>query len=398
MPFFPEAPPAPPVAESTDFEAFRAAYRASLPIIGKFIYLNHASVGPLSNWVIAAANEHLLQQQMAETTTQDAWFDGWRLARQRVAEMIGASRDEVCIQTNTWAGLTRAFSALPLGPGDEVLFPTDEFPSLYHALSELRVRGCSVRAVESSRDDRIVRTEDILAAISGRTRLVATSWVNFFHGYRHDLSALGARCREVGAWLVVDGIQGLGMLTLDVKEAGVHFFASQGAKWLCAPLGSGFLYVSDKVAPDITPRLEGWFAMELNHERYTDRRIRPKANANRFGGGTVPLASTFGLRRACEVFLEAGPAAVEAAALSHADRLADAAQHAGITLISDRDAGRSAIVSLRQADCPTLPEALRSAGVVFSLREGGIRLSPHWYNLDEEITVVTELFKEHQRS
>ncbi len=397
MPFFPEAPPAPPVKESTDFEAFRAAYRASLPITGNFIYLNHASVGPLSDWVVAAANEHLLQQQMADTATQDAWFDGWRLARQRVAELLGAGRDEICIQTNTWAGLTRAFSALPLGPGDEVLFPADEFPSLYHALSELRARGCSVRAVEPVQRDRIVRTEDILAQVSDRTRLVATSWVNFFHGYRHDLGALGARCHEVGAWFVVDGIQGLGMLTLDVKQAGVHFFASQGAKWLCAPLGSGFLYVSDQVAPGITPRLEGWFAMELNHERYTDRGIRPKTNANRFGGGTVPLASTFGLRRACEVFLEAGPAAAEAAALRHADRLANAAERAGITLISDRTSRPSAIVSLRQADCPALPEALHEAGVVFSLREGGIRLSPHWYNVDDEIARVAELIGQHGR-
>lgn len=391
MAFFPEAPPAPPVAVTADFEAYRHAYRASLPITGKCVYLNHASVGPLSDWVVDAANEHLRQQQMARTTTQDAWFDGWRLARQRVGELIGANRDEICIQANTWAGLARAFSALPLGPDDEVLFPADEFPSLYHALSELRVRGCNVRAVEADRADGIVRTEDILAAMSPRTRLVTTSWVNFSHGYRHNLSAIGASCREIGAWFVVDGIQGLGMLALDVKETGVHFFSSQGAKWLCAPLGSGFLYVSDRVPAHITPRLEGWFAMELNHERYTDRSVRPKTNANRFGGGTVPLASAFGLRRACEVFLEAGPAIVETQALAHAQRLAEAATAAGISLLSDRREGASAIVSLRQADCPDLPAALRDADVAFSVREGGVGLSPHWYQLDEEIAAVADL-------
>lgn len=388
MPHFPEAPPAAPIQPAQDFEAFRLAYRAALPIIGSCIYLNHASVGPLSDWVLDAGASQLEQQQMALTTSQDAWFDGWRLARQRVAELIGATRDEICIQPNTWAGLGRAFSALPLEAGDEVLFPADEFPTLYHALSELRVRGCEVRAVESARGDRIVRTEDLLGAITSRTRLVASSWVNFFHGYRHDLDALGEKCRQTGAWLVIDGIQGLGMLSLDVKRTGIHFFASQGAKWLCAPLGSGFLYASADIPPEITPRLQGWFAMELNHEQYTDRTVQPKTNANRFGGGTVPLASAYGLRRACEVYLEAGPQLAEQHALAHAGTLAAAAQSAGIRLLSDRSGAASAIVSLLLADCPDLPAALTSENIVFSVREGAVRLSPHWYLLDEEVAVA----------
>jgi cysteine desulfurase/selenocysteine lyase len=393
MPYFPEAPPAPPVEQAADFDAYAAKYRASLPIIGTCVYLNHASVGPLSDWVVAAAGESMYQQQMAETCNQDAWFDGWRLARQRIAELIGATKDEVCIQPNTWAALTRAFSALPLGEGDEVLFPADEFPSLYHALSELRARGCTVRGVESIRGDGIVRTSDMIGALTPSTRLIATSWVNFFHGYRHDLAALGAACRESGTWFVVDAIQGLGMLPLDAPGCGAHFIACNGAKWLCSPLGSGFLYVSRDVPAVITPQLEGWFAMELNHESYTDRSVVPKENANRFAGGTVPLSAVYGLRRSCEVFLEVGPARASARALQLAGMITQAAQDADIPVFSDRIEGESAIVSLDITARPGLPKQLSKAGVVFSVREGKLRLSPHWYLLEDEVNVACDVLR-----
>jgi len=394
MPFFPEGPPLPPITPAPDFAEYVARYRASVPCLGKFTYFNHASVGPLSNWVMDMACESFRQQQMAETTTQDAWFDHWRWTRQRVGELIGAEKDEVCLQPNTYLGMQRALNALPMALDDEALVPADEFPSLYFALSELAGRGCTVREVPSAQGDGIVRTADLLGALTPHTRLIATSWVNFFHGYVHDIDALGAVCRERGIWLLLDVIQGLGQLTLDVKRCGAHFAAGHGAKWLCAPLGSGFLYVSRDVPPEITPRTQGWFGMELDHEHYTNRNIQPKTNANRFSTGTVPLPSAFGLRRACEVFLEAGPERCMARAIAHGDALAAAAQRAGIGVCTDRGERRCAIVSLNLTDCPHLPDVLRAERVVFSVREGKLRLSPHWYQTEDELSRVCALLGE----
>jgi cysteine desulfurase / selenocysteine lyase len=393
MPFFPEADPLPPVRPAHDFSAYLDAYRDSVPNTRKFIYCNHASVGPLSDWVVEASTESFRQQQMAETTCQDAWFDHWRFTRQRVAELIGAGRDEICLHPNTYLGLLRAFSALPLSAGDEVLVPADEFPSLYFALSELSGRGVEVKQVASANPDGIVRTQDLLDAVTPKTRLIATSWVNFFHGYVHDLVALGETCQRRGIWFVVDVIQGLGQLALDVKRCGAHFISGHGAKWMCAPMGSGFLYASRDVPPEITPRQHGWFSMELNHERYTDREIQPKANANRFGTGTVALACAFGMRRACEVFLEAGPERCQERALTHGDALEQAAREVGIGVYSDRSERRCAIVSLNLGDCQRLPESLRANGVVFSVREEKLRLSPHWYQTEAEIGRVCGLVK-----
>jgi cysteine desulfurase / selenocysteine lyase len=395
MPFFPEADPLPPVERAVDFDKYLQAYRASVPNTRKFIYCNHASVGPLSDWVVDAANESFRQQQMAESINQDPWFDSWRQTRQRTGELINAGRDEICLHPNTYLGMLRSFAALPLAQGDEVLVPNDEFPSLYFALSELGSAGITVRDVTSARGDGIVRTSDLLDAITPATKLIATSWVNFFHGYVHDLDALGSACKERGIWFVVDVIQGLGQLTLDAKRCQAQFISGHGAKWMCAPMGSGFLYVSRDVPPEITPRQHGWFSMELNHEHYTDRAISPKTNANRFGTGTVPMACAFGMRRASEIFMEAGPELCQQRAIAHGDAIEHAAREAGVGVYSDRSERRCAIVGLDLPTCPRLPAALREAGVVFSVREEKLRLSPHWYQTEDEIGHVCELISKH---
>jgi selenocysteine lyase/cysteine desulfurase len=392
MPYFPEAPPAGPIEPAADFKTFRDAYRADTKALRKFIYLNHASVGPLSDSVIAAVIEQLQQQQMEESIVQDPWFDGWRLSRQRIAELLGATRDDVCNLTNTWDGVTRAVNALPLGHGDEALVPADEFPSVYYALSDAAARGVDVIEVHASRTDRIVRTEDVLNAITPRTKLIAISTVCFMHGYRHDLEALAAACQDHGIWLVLDVIQSLGQLALDAPASGAHFVAGQGAKWLCAPLGSGYLYVSKTVPAELHPRTQGWFAMELNHDAYTDRNIQPKLNANRFGTGTVALPSAFGLRRAAEIFLEAGPLRCQQAALHNSFQLEQAARAAGLEVYSDRSPKAcSAIISLNLPAGSPIPENLRAANVVFSIRNGKLRLSPHWYTTEEEIGKVADI-------
>jgi selenocysteine lyase/cysteine desulfurase len=402
-PFFPEAPAPAPIqsVDAAGFDTFLSEYRASLPALRKFLYLNHASVGPLSDWVIAAVNEHLKQQQMADTLAQEAWFDGWRLCRQRMGELIGAGRHEICLVTNTNLGAIRAFNSLPVSAGDEVITTADDFPSLWHAVTELTSRGAVRVDAASGRGDGIVRTEDVLAAITPRTTVLALSWVNFLHGYTLDLQALGAECRQRGIWLVIDAIQGLGQLSIDIKASGVHFFICNGAKWLLSPLGSGFMYASEDLPQEITPRSEGWFSLELNHLQYTDRTVRPKTNANRFGTGTVDFGANFGLRRSCEVFLTAGTRRAAQRALAHADKLDELAHELGLEMHSDRRRSdgsfapwRSAILAFSIGDYPALPQALKDANVAFSLREGRLRLSPHWYLLDSEVEQVCQIIRD----
>jgi hypothetical protein len=93
--------------------------------------------------------------------------------------------------------------------------------------------------------------------------------------------------------------------------------------------------------------------------------------------------------------MEAGRERCEQRAIAHGDALQAAAQQAGIGVFSDRSALRCAIVSLNLSDCPRLPNALRESSVVFSVREEKLRLSPHWYQTQEEIGRVCQLISEY---
>ena len=197
---------------------------------------------------------------------------------------------------------------------------------------------------------------------------------------------------------MVDAMQGLGALALNVKDYNIHFLVGHGAKWLCAPIGATFLYVSREVPPEITPQAEGWLAMELNHLNYTDRSVVAKTNANRFMIGSIPWPGMFGLRRAVEVFLEAGPAYAQQRALANTDLLEATAHEAGLGVFSERQPLRSGIVSLSLPAGSAIPEKLKAANVIFSVREGKLRLSPHWYMTEQDLAPVLEILRQGTRS
>ena len=96
-------------------------------------------------------------------------------------------------------------------------------------------------------EDRCFSFEKLKRAVTRRTRVVCLSWVQFFNGYRIDLSQLGAFCREHDIYLVVDGIQGMGVEPINLKHLPVDIFTSGCQKWMLSPQGCGFFYLSDRV-------------------------------------------------------------------------------------------------------------------------------------------------------
>ena len=98
-----------------------------------------------------------------------------------------------------------------------------------------------------------IRIEDIAERITPRTRVVTVSTVQWTNGFRLDLAALSRLCREHDVWLVVDAIQQLGAIPVDVQQTPVDILACGGHKWLNAPFGCGFLYVSRNALPQLRP-------------------------------------------------------------------------------------------------------------------------------------------------
>jgi selenocysteine lyase/cysteine desulfurase len=241
--------------------------------------------------------------------------------------------------------------------------------------------------------------EAILAALDGpRVRALVLSWVSFATGYRIDVARLGRACRERGIWFVLDAIQGVGSTALDVRAAQVDVVACGAQKWLLAPWGTGFVWLRPDLVQSLRPVDVSWMATRNSDDftRLIDYDFTYRDDARRFEMITLPYQDFAGLSASLSLFLEVGLSQV----YEHVDRLTTrivtwALGNPDVRLVTppEREC-RAGIVAVAPRDPVAASARLTAAGVSHSLRESAIRLSPHFYNTDEEIDAALALLGE----
>ena len=218
---------------------------------------------------------------------------------------------------STTDGVNIVLSGLALGPGDEVLTSHEEHPGLLVPLAVgARRRGYTVRQAPFAE----------IAQEAGSAKLVACSHVSWITGEMVDAEALAS----TDALVLLDGAQGLGAVPVDVRRLGCDFYAASGQKWMCGPVGSGYLYVREGRLDVAHPGVA-----ELRHRR------RPRTPARGRACGRAPSASSWACRppehtawsaAALDVLEAAGFDDVLAAAADGAERLADRLRESGRTV------------------------------------------------------------------
>lgn len=355
---------------------------------GESIYLNTASTGPLPRRTVAAVADFTERRAAPHRMTDELQFGTLARSRELLATLIHAEPSEIALTTNTSFGLNIAATSLPLGKGDVVLGVDHEFPAnIYPWMAAARHRGFEFRRLPVSKG--VPSQERLFAALDEpRVRVLALSWVAFASGYRFDLPAIGAACRERGIAFVVDAIQGLGPATLDVEACAIDILAGGGQKWLLSPWGTGFVYVR-RGLPDMgDPAWVSWMAVRGSDDfaRLVDYDLAWRDDARRFEFITLPFQEFAGLNASLDLFFELGPANIEAYTTSLADRVFSWARSHGVDVVTPADpTHRAGIISLRFADGAARSEKLRAAGVIHSFREGAIRLAPYFFNTGGEI-------------
>jgi selenocysteine lyase/cysteine desulfurase len=228
-----------------------------------------------------------------------------------------------------------------------------------------------------------------------RVRAVTVSWVQFASGARADIDAIGALCRALGVYFIVDAIQGLGPLTVDLSATHVDIFACGAQKWLLSPWGSGFVYVRHALIEQLEPHDVSWLAVRGadDFSRLTDYDLAWRADARKFEFITLPFQDMAGMNASLELFHELGPAEVSRHILGLADHIAEwALARADVELVTPAAPGRrGGVVSVRPHDARAVSARLKAANVSHSLREGAIRLSPHCYNTRDEIQAALDI-------
>lgn len=366
------------------------------PWTGATTYLNNASIGPIPERTRLALDAFNAKRTAPHLLPDRDLQAGLQAARDVAARLINADTGEIALATNTGYGLNLAARALPLVAGDRVVLSDKEFPANVYPWLLLRKQGIEVTLAPCTAAG--WPDEDFLlsALRDPRVKVLAVSFVQFSNGYRVDLKKLSAAARANGTYLVVDGIQGVGNSVLDVRETPVDLLACGGQKWLLSPWGSGFVYVRKELIQKLEPAMPGWMAFEGTDDftRLTEYNPNFRADARRFEMITLPYQDFYGFTQSVELLLEVGIAGIAEVTRSLHEPVLRWADAHGIRVVSPReDRHRSAILCIAPERAVEAYHAMKRAHVVCSLREGAIRLSPHFYNTVEEMERVIEVLE-----
>jgi cysteine desulfurase / selenocysteine lyase len=358
-----------------------ARVREEFPIVERCVYLNHAAVGPIprrsQRWMERAIEEYLVMER-------GEWAARMARVRALSAALINARPDQIAFIKNTSEGLSLAANGIEWRAGDNVVVHDNDFPSVVFPWQNLAEQGVETRRVAAR--EGCVLVDDIADAIDGRTRAVAISTVQFKTGFRCDLAAIGQLCRDHDLLFVVDGIQSLGALALDVRACGADVVAADAHKWLLGPSGIGIFYCSDRALERLKVRTVGW--LSIKEPFAFDYRLDLLPDARRFEPGSDNTIGICGLGGTLELIAELGNEAIEARVIGLTELLCEGLARKGYRIVSPRGAReRSGIVIFDSERHPTevLFERLTAARIVVSVRGGAIRVSPHYYNSEDEI-------------
>ncbi len=355
-------------------------------------YLDAASMAPLPARTRRVAEHFNHLRTHPHELTGDHFARFLDDARQGCARLIGADPSEIALGSNTSFGINVAALGLDVPAGSTVLVPDREFPAnVYPWMLSERVRLELVPGTPEGNPDE----ERILERLRDPdVSVLAISSVQFTNGYVADLDRLGDACRDAGVFFVVDAIQSLGQLPLDVRRSRIDVLASGGHKWLCGPFGAGFLYVSREVQDRVLPRQVGWQAMEASGELGSLLDYAPGFvdDARRYEQGTTAFQDVAALAASVGLIEEAGVAQIRDYLRALLEPLRRwAGDKPGLEILSQGDASKlSGIFTFRTPNIEGVHQRLKDAGVICSLREGAIRIAPHFYNRPEEISLLIE--------
>jgi cysteine desulfurase / selenocysteine lyase len=382
------------------------AIRGDYPTSGGRAYLDTACKGLPGSAAERTLHEHVraLRDPRGRSTTDDtiAMLAQFERARLAASALIHAQRDEIALVPSTEAGISAVAAALRLEAGANGVASDLEFVGTVLPWRWLERRGVHLKLVPH-REGRI-EVADVAAAIDSHTRVVVASSVQEVNGFRLDLAELAGACHASDVVLVVDAIQHVGPLLLDLTETPVDVVAVGGHKWLCAPFGMGFLYVSRRLLERLDPPMRAFMTAKPPSDdwrEYLESPSRHPADALRFPAGAEKLElaalgttlAAAGLAAAATTLLEIGLEAIAERSARLVQATATALESAGAEIVTPRAGLCSSIVTFRSAadidSDRALVERLADASILTSLRfttrVGGIRVSPYFYNDESEI-------------
>jgi selenocysteine lyase/cysteine desulfurase len=369
------------------------AIRSHFPALERFTYMNSAATSPMPRAAMQAVISQLDDVSNFGSLHYTHWIETKNRSRELMAQMMNVRADQIAFLRNTSDGFSTIANGLGWQRGDNIVSFEREFPANYYAWRRVRDDlGAELRLCPE-RGGRI-DLDEFISLIDSNTKVVAISAVQFGSGFRADLERIGRAARAVDALFCVDIIQGLGALKYDLPAQYVDAACGAAHKWLCAPEGCGYIYLSDRARDRLRPTLVGWISVE-NPWHFDDREQPFKPTALAWESGTGPVSLFYGLEESLKLLLETGADAIEKYLMDLTDHMCDGLAGKDYDIVSSRAPGeKSPIVCIKHRgglSSNDVAKHLESENIIVSPRGDRVRIAPHFYNNTEDVERLVEM-------
>jgi len=370
-----------------DFKAIQEEF----PIKKKMVYLNNASISPLSTRVIAAVNDFMRDVRDNGRIHYPDWCEFVdNTVKENIGRLIGADKTEIAFVKNTTEGILIVANGIDWKEGDNVIIADIEYPSNVYCWMNLERKGVNIKWLKT-KEGRIL-VEDIESLMDRHTRLVSLSAVQFSNGFRLDLEGTSEVCQRHGVLLNLDVIQYLGALEIDLSALPIDFLSAGGHKWLLAPIGTGIFYCRKSSMRHLHPHNVGYHSVD-KPEDHLDYDLTFRSTAGRFEEAIVNFPGIWGLNAAIDIFFALGMKSVEDHIQGLISLAIEGLESKGYDILSSkRENERSGILSFRHREISPQETVSRlgEASVHLAVRGSGLRISPSVYNDTDDIYAMLE--------
>lgn len=339
--------------------------RNDFPYREGWVYLQSAGAGLAFPGAVAAGGQYYADVAAMGCDAQPLWHRPAQSALERAAKLLNVPKDDVGFFRNTSEVINIAANSFEWRPGDEIIVMADEYPCNILAWSSAVAQGAKlVQLTPGASKD---REDQMVAAITERTRAVNVAHVHPWTGTRVDLTRLGKACREVDALLIVDGIQALGSTPVDLSY--VDVFGAGTFKWLMSGFGNAIGVFRERAREQLTPIFRSYAN-------------RPPSKAFNYAAPNIP--GLYVLDATLAYLEELGWDRIYAQIERLTDRTFTVLRDLGIEPVTPQHS-RGGIVGFDVADSTRAAAEFQQRKVSVSDKERRILVSPHFYNTEADI-------------
>lgn len=370
-------------------------WRKEFPILEKTVYLINNSLGAMPR---AVYDNLKLYADTWATRGIRAWEEGWwefiGEISNILADIIHAPKNTVSMHQNVTIAEAVVLSCFDFkGKKNKIVYSDLNFPSVMYLYQARIPDGARIHVVKSE-NGITVPTEKIIDAIDDETLLVPISHVLFKSAYIQEIEPIIEKAHACGAHVVLDSYQSVGTVPIDVQKLTIDFVVGGSIKWLCGGPGAAYLYVRPDLGEKLQPRLTGWMAHRQPFAFEPDMRFTENV-AFKFLNGTPHLPALYAVKAGYEIIREVGVEKIRKRSLELTDRIIKQAQENGFKINSPLNPERrGGTVVMQMENSQQISKELLKRDFLIDWRpNAGIRISPHFYNTEEEVDAIMEEMK-----